>query len=99
MRRRRQETLWIHKWSRPMIAAIATIGAIGTGYLTVMRFSGGSAACGSGCGKVLSSAWATVFGQPLTLFGCLAYLSMLVLAVAPLFVSPEKDKDFRAKLE
>ena len=99
MRRRRQETLWIHKWSRPIIAAIATIGAIGTGYLTMLRFSNASAACGSGCGKVLSSAWATILGQPLTLFGCLAYLSMLALAVAPLFVSPEKNKDLRIKLE
>ncbi|MEL6552473.1 MAG: vitamin K epoxide reductase family protein [Cyanobacteria bacterium J06621_11] len=99
MRRRRQETLWIHKWSRPMIGAIATVGALGTGYLTAMRFSNTSAACGGGCGKVLSSAWATIFGQPLTLFGCLAYLSMLALAIAPLLVSPEKNKDLRLKLE
>ena len=99
MRRRRQETLWIHKWSRPIIGAIAAVGASGTGYLTAMRLMNTSAACGSGCGKVLSSAWATIFGLPLTLFGCLAYLSMLVLAIAPLFVSPEKDKDLRIKLE
>ena len=99
MRRRRQETLWIHKWSRPIIAAIASIGAIGTGYLTVLRWSNGSAACGSGCGRVLSSAWATVLGQPLTLFGALAYLSMVILAVAPLLVNPENNKDLRAKLE
>ncbi|MGB7485441.1 MAG: vitamin K epoxide reductase family protein [Phormidesmis sp.] len=98
MRRRRQETLWIHKWSRPIIGAIAAVGASGTGYLTAMRLMNTSAACGSGCGKVLSSAWATIFGLPLTLFGCLAYLSMLVLAIAPLFVSPEKDKDLRVKL-
>lgn len=99
MRRRRQETLWIHKWSRPIIAAIATIGALGTGYLTVLKLSNTSAACGGGCGKVLSSAWATIFGQPLTLFGSLAYLSMLALAVTPLFVSPEQNKDLRLKLE
>ncbi|MEL7330634.1 MAG: vitamin K epoxide reductase family protein [Cyanobacteria bacterium J06560_2] len=99
MRRRRQETLWIHKWSRPMIGAIAAVGAAGTGYLTFMRLTSGDAACGSGCGKVLSSAWATILGQPLTLFGCLAYLSMLALAVAPLVVSPENNKDLRVKLE
>ncbi len=99
MRRRRQETLWIHKWSRPIIGAIAAIGASGTGYLTATRLMNSSAACGSGCGKVLSSAWATIFGLPLTLFGCLAYLSMLVLAIAPLLVSLEKDKDLRVKLE
>lgn len=99
MRRRRQETLWIHKWSRPLIGAIAAVGAAGTGYLTVIKLMNGDAACGAGCGKVLSSAWATVFGQPLTLFGCLAYLSMLVLAVGPLLVSPESNKDLRTKLE
>jgi len=100
VRRRRQESLWIHKWSRPIIGAIASIGAIGTGYLTVLRFSNSSAACGSGCGKVLSSAWATVFGSvPLTLLGCLAYLSMVALALGPLLVSPENNKDLRTKLE
>ncbi|MEL6470956.1 MAG: vitamin K epoxide reductase family protein [Cyanobacteria bacterium J06623_4] len=99
MRRRRQETLWIHKWSRPMIGAIASVGALGTGYLTAIRFMNSSAACGSGCGKVLSSSWATVFGLPLTLFGCLAYLSMLALAVAPLVINPEDNKDLRTKLE
>lgn len=99
MRRRRQETLWIHKWSRPLIGIIAAIGTLGTGYLTAVKLMGSSAACGSGCGKVLSSAWASVFGLPLTLFGALAYLSMLVLAVTPLLVNPEKDKPLKSKLE
>jgi len=99
MRRRRQETLWIHKWSRPLIGIIAAVGASGTGYLTAVKLMGSAAACGSGCGKVLSSPWASVFGLPLTLFGALAYLSMLVLAVAPLLIKPEKDKPLRSKLE
>lgn len=96
-RRKRQETLWIHRWSRPIIAGIATVGALGTGYLTVLKLQNVSA-CGGGCGKVLSSAWAEVLGQPLTLFGCLAYLSMLVLAVSPLLVGAD-NKDLRTKLE
>ena len=99
MRRRRQETLWIHRWSRPLIGVLATVGAIGTGYLTALKLSNQSAACGSGCGKVLSSAWAEVLGQPLALFGALSYLSMLVLAIAPLLVNPEKNKELRVKLE
>ena len=100
MRRRRQETLWIHKWSRPIIGAIAAVGAVGTGYLTYARISGDiSSSCSGGCGQVLSSEWATVLGQPLTLFGCLAYLSMLVLAVAPLFINAVEAKDQRAKWE
>ncbi len=99
MRRRRQETLWIHRWSRPLIGAIAAIGAAGTGYLTVTKLMQKTAACAAGCDKVLNSEWAEIVGQPLTLFGCLAYLSMLVLAVAPLLVNGEKNKEQRAKLE
>lgn len=99
MRRRRQETLWIHRWSRPLIGTIATVGALGTGYLTAVKLMNQTAACLGGCDRVLSSEWAQVFGLPLTLFGCLSYLSMLVLAVAPLLVDADKDKALRAKLE
>ncbi len=99
MRRRRQETLWIHRWSRPLIGAIAAIGAAGTGYLTVVKLMNKTAACLGGCDRVLSSEWATVFGLPLTLFGFLSYLSMLVLAVSPLLVNIEKNKALRTKLE
>ncbi|MGC1306095.1 MAG: vitamin K epoxide reductase family protein [Phormidesmis sp.] len=99
MRRRRQETLWIHRWSRPVIGIIAAIGAAGTGYLTAVKLMNQTAACLGGCDRVLSSAWAQIFGLPLTLFGCLAYLSMLVLAVTPLLVNAEKNKEQRAKLE
>ncbi|BAZ02306.1 vitamin K epoxide reductase [Tolypothrix tenuis PCC 7101] len=87
---RRRSTPWIHKWSRPLIAAIAGLGVLVTGYLTYEKLTGGSAACPAqqagfkGCGDVLSSPWATVFGQPLALFGLLAYISMLILALAPL---------------
>jgi uncharacterized membrane protein len=86
---RRRSTPWIHKWSRPLIAAIAGLGALTTGYLTIEKLTGGSAACVAqagvkGCNDVLSSPWATVFGQPLALFGLLAYISMLVFALAPL---------------
>lgn len=99
MRRRRQETLWIYRWSRPIIGAIAAVGAAGTGYLTATKLMQETAACAAGCDKVLNSEWATIFGQPLTLFGCLAYLSMLVLAVAPLLVNAESNKEQRSKLE
>ena len=99
MRRRRQEKLWIHQWSRPLIGAIAAIGASGTGYLTAVKLMNKTAACLGGCDKVLSSDWAQVFGLPLTLFGCLAYLSMFVLALSPLLVNAESNKDLRTKLE
>lgn len=86
---RRRSTPWIHKWSRPLIAAIAGFGALTTGYLTIEKLTGGTAACvaqagAKGCNDVLSSPWATVFGQPLALFGFLAYISMVLFALAPL---------------
>ena len=104
---RRRSTPWIHKWSRPLIAAIAGCGALTTAYLTIEKLTGGSVACvakaageaSSSCNDVLSSPWGTVFGQPLALFGFLAYASMLIFAVSPLVVKPEQNKDRRKKLE
>ena len=98
--RRRGSTPWIYRWSRPLIAGIATIGAVGTGYLTVVKLTEGTAACPTGgCDVVLSSPYATVFGLPLTLFGFLGYLSMIVFAIAPLVLTSPKKKKLRAKLE
>ena len=82
MGRRRKENRGIYRWSRPAIGAIATVGALGTAYLTVIKLMGNSAACPvKGCDQVLTSAYADVFGIPLTLFGCLAYLSMVALSL------------------
>ncbi|MCC5635696.1 hypothetical protein LC593_07485 [Nostoc sp. CHAB 5844] len=97
---RRRSTPWIHKWSRPIIAAIAGCGALVTGYLTIEKLTGGSAACiaqagSKGCNDVLTSAWATVFGQPLALFGFLAYTGMVILALAPLVVKSEESNQRR----
>ncbi|WP_066377036.1 MULTISPECIES: vitamin K epoxide reductase family protein [unclassified Anabaena] len=100
---RRRSTPWIHKWSRFIIAAIASLGALTTGYLTIEKLTGGTAACVAeagtkGCGDVLSSPWATVFGQPLALFGFLAYTGMLVLALAPVVWKTENNSN-RKQLE
>jgi len=100
MARRRQEKRPIHRWARPVIGAIATMGALGTGYLTAVKLMGGSASCPvSGCDQVLSSSYAELFGVPLTLFGCLAYLTMLGLSLGPLLVNPDKNKQQRQQLE
>lgn len=98
---RRQRSLpWIHRWSRPLLAVIATVGAVVTAYLTVVKLTQGTAACPtSGCDVVLSGPYATVFGLPLTLFGFLAYASMIVFAVAPLVVNSTKQKELRSNLE
>jgi uncharacterized membrane protein len=97
---RRRSTPWIHRWSRPLIAGIAGLGAITTAYLTVVKLTQSSTVCPTGsCDLVLSSPYATVFGQPLALFGFLAYLGMAILALAPLAVDPVKNKDKRTGLE
>lgn len=98
--RRRRKTSWIHRWSRYLMGGVATTGAVLTGYLTLIKFSGNEAACPiKGCDQVLSSDYATVFGLPLALFGCLAYLAMLVMAVGPTLLKSEAQIETRQKLE
>lgn len=99
---RRRSIPWIHRWSRPIIGAIAILGALVTGYLTWEKLSGGKAVClagSTGCDLVLSSQYATVFGQPLALFGFLAYISMAVFALAPLAVRSDEQIVLRKNLE
>lgn len=97
---RRRSIPWIHQWSRPLIAAIAGLGALTTAYLTVVKLTKGTAACPTeSCDLVLASPYATVFGQPLALFGLLAYMSMAIFALAPLAVNSAQKKELRSTLE
>jgi uncharacterized membrane protein len=102
---RRRSLPWIYRWSRPLIGAIAIVGAILTAYLTVTKLTGGDVACSveaarsGGCSDVLNSPYATVFGLPLSLFGFLAYTSMATFALGPLFVNQEENKGLRRQLE
>lgn len=97
---RKKSTPIMHRWSRPLIAGIASIGASVTAYLTYSKLTGNQAACPTGgCDVVLSSPYATIFGLPLPLFGFLAYFSMIVLAIAPLLINPIAQKKLRNKLE
>ena len=104
MRRRRSQP-WIYRWSRPIIGAIAIAGAVLTAYLTVTKLTGAGPVCtadaaaGAGCGGVLDSAYADVFGLPLSLFGCLAYISMAAFALVPLVISQERQKSLKKQLE
>ncbi len=99
MPRRKKEISWINRYPRPLMAGLATIGAVVTAYLTISAFTGNATACPTqGCDIVLSSPYATVFGQPLALFGFLAYMGMAVLAIAPLLVRLPEQKELRAKL-
>jgi len=100
MGRRRQETRWIYRWSRWLIGAIALVGAAETAYLTAIKFLGDGAACPTeGCDRVLASPYATVLGLPLPLFGFLAYGAIAVLALGPLAIKSEGNKDRQQQLE
>lgn len=97
---RRRSIPWIHRWSRPLIAAIAGLGALTTAYLTVVKLNQGTVACpNGGCDFVLASPYATVFGQPLALFGFLAYTSIVIFALAPLVGARTEKKELRSNLE
>ncbi len=105
---RRRSTPWIHRFSRLLIAGIASCGALVTGYLTIVKLTGGEAGCNAasstagsaaGCNSVLSSPWAEVLGQPLALFGFIAYFSMLVFSLAPLLFKAGEKKEQRQKIE
>ena len=103
--RRRRSVPWIHRWSRPIIGAISIAGAILTAYLTITKLSGGEVVCSAeagaagGCGGVLNSPYAEVFGLPLSLFGCIAYVSMAIFALLPLAINAEASKQLRKNLE
>ncbi len=75
------------------MAVLATVGAIDTGSITLKRWGLlGSLSCpggADGCDKVLGSAWGTVLGQPLSLYGFLAYSAVLLLALLPLVLRGE----------
>lgn len=101
---RKRSVPWIYRWSRPIIGAIAIAGAILTAYLTVTKLMGGEVTCsadgsGGSCSGVLNSEYATVFGLPLSLFGCLAYISMAVFALSPLLVNSDTGKKLRKQIE
>jgi len=99
--RRRRSIPWIHRWSRPITAGIATLGAIETAFLTVAEVMGSTEAIcpTTGCKEVLGSPYATVFGLPLTLFGFFGYAAMLMLAIAPFFINPDQNKPLRNTLD
>jgi uncharacterized membrane protein len=99
MTSRRRSTPWIQTWARPIIAGVAGIGFLNTAYLTYMKLYGVGTVCPTGSCKVLASPYAMFFGQPLSLFGMLAYLGMIGLAVAPLLINEENNRNLKRNLE
>lgn len=68
------------KWLDGSMVALAVAGLAINGLLLFLRLSGGGiTGCGGGpCEDVLSSRWSQIFGVPITVFGGLAYIGLLV---------------------
>lgn len=104
---RKRSIPWNHRWSRHIIAAIASIGIINTSYLTYTKLIGADVACNaaetaetvSACKGVLDSDYAFIFGLPLSLYGLLAYFAMAIFAVLPLFINQETKRKQRTQIE
>lgn len=98
--RRKRNIPWTHRRSRSIMAGIATIGAIITAYLTIVKLTEGTAACPTkGCDIVLASPYANLFGLPLALFGFIGYVSMIVFAITPLLFNSSDQKKLRSNLD
>jgi uncharacterized membrane protein len=103
--RRRRSQPWIYRRSRLIIGTIAIIGAILTAYLAITSLTGGQVACSAdanasaGCNDVLSTRYATVFGLPLSLFGCLGYLAMATFSLSPFAINIDKNGSLREQAE
>ena len=98
---KRSET-WLQTWYRPLTAGLAAIGFSLTTYLTVTHFLGQKAALcnteGAGCGLVLNSEYAKIFGIPLTVFGAAAYLGLGSLALVSFLwkkPDPKQQQDWQ----
>ena len=75
-------------------ALVALIGLADAIYLTIEHLTGQSVICTvtSGCSEVLSSPYATVRGQPIALFGAIAYFTVFSLATLAAFGYQVVDK-------
>jgi uncharacterized membrane protein len=79
-----------------LAAVLALAGLADAVYLTVEHLTGRSVRCTvtSGCSEVLSSAYATIGGYPLALFGALAYFTAFSLATLAAFGSARAGQLF-----
>jgi uncharacterized membrane protein len=96
----RRPAPFLHRFSRPLIGLFAALGVADTAYLTSVKLGGGKAAClADSCNAVLSSPYANILGFPLSLFGLLAYLAMMVMAILPLVIDAKSNKKLHNQLQ
>jgi uncharacterized membrane protein len=83
------------------MSVLATIGALDTGAITLKRWGVlGPLICPGGaeaCDKVLNSVWGSLFGQPLSLFGFLAYAAVLLLSLLPLVLQGDLRRELLSR--
>ena len=62
--------------------ALAFLGLIDAGYITVKYYSGGEVSCPitGGCSDVLTSSYSQIMGFPVSAYGFIFYLAVLLLA-------------------
>ena len=77
----KEQVLTKPKVSRDLLIAILSVFGIGVSlYLTYIKVSASSVACGFGeCGVVQASKYAEFLGIPVAMFGVLYYFTLLVL--------------------
>jgi uncharacterized membrane protein len=89
------------RWIWVVMSILATIGALDTGAITLKRWGVlGPLICPGGtgaCDKVLNSVWGSLFGQPLSLFGFLAYAGVLVLSLLPLVLQGDARRELLSR--
>jgi uncharacterized membrane protein/glutaredoxin len=89
---RRRQVPWIYQYSRLLIGAIAILGICVTAYLTWVKVSNNGVCGTEGCQIVLASPFANVGDFPLTGLGLLSYISVAVMAFAPMLINPKTNK-------
>ncbi|KAH7616306.1 hypothetical protein Ndes2526B_g08402 [Nannochloris sp. 'desiccata'] len=83
------------------VAALASLGALETGYLAVTKLLGGVVACPlyGGCASVLTSDYASLWGTvPLSAVGMLVYGGVVALSIAGIGAVRRNDEDAETPL-
>lgn len=81
----------------PLLVAglLASAGSAESAYLAFEKLTGGSVTCPvGGCQTALTSAWSTLFGLPLSLYGCAAYAGVAAVSFwGASMASKEQESD------